>query len=151
MMNGEVEKVTLAKDYNLSKLSNSRMLGSYKKGSSEKSAFERYCDGEGMLHENEKAMKVLSIKLARVQNKQLLLSPKYKSADIKERMLSKALGQVLQGATGPADPLRVLGKQYVETSRRLENAAVSADNQCQLEKLQNALHSHLRVSSLAHK
>ena len=121
MMNNELEKSSLAKEYNVTNLNKSRQRNAYKKTIIDKTIFEKYKDKEEnfkYLHDNNDEVKILELRLNKIERKNLLISPKYEQENVKDRVLRKALRRALQDPAKDSDELRRLNNKYLEHNKK---------------------------------
>jgi len=157
MMNGELEKRTQVKEWNLEYLYKSRKLKAYKETLGLKSDFEQYKSSiEEMQfpHDDKRELKKLDNQFVKIMQKVPLISPKFEITNLKENLLKKALNKVLQAPK--KDPrelenLQELSRSFNETIEKSPDISESWEHEYQLEKQKKILYSDTRVVSLANK
>ena len=155
MMNNELERDTSAKRIGLDKLKEANEDKALKRSLITKTVFQKYRDKDPdfkHLHENMEERKVLDVKLAKMVNKELLESPRYEEFNLKDKVLKKALQQLLQS---PAeDTLRRANTKLQERkglSSSLQTGNQYTSNKQQEGFLKEGLFSNLKVALLANQ
>eukprot|EP00826_Nyctotherus_ovalis_P038412 TRINITY_DN3599_c0_g2_i3.p1 TRINITY_DN3599_c0_g2~~TRINITY_DN3599_c0_g2_i3.p1 ORF type:complete len:294 (+),score=54.66 TRINITY_DN3599_c0_g2_i3:303-1184(+) len=156
MMNGETEKKTLAKNLNLESLNKPMRFVKIKRRMLQSTIFQQYKDQSKyycLLHEDKKERKKLEYKLSKILRKQLLISPKYEDANIRDHLMIKALHEIIEQPNGSSqvDALQELSKDFITTTERFRYTIAPLEFQYQLERQKKALCSNAKVVSMTNK
>ena len=156
MINAEAEKNTFAKQMNLELLEkNSRKLKN-KEYIYKKSIFEQFAASRTNYkfpHEEFTEKAKLTNRISNLEKKQILMSPKYEEADVKGKILEKALNEIIQAPANlkKYQSLEISSRKYMHEVKEFRNTVVPLDIQYQMVRKRRALYTNPKISHLTSK
>ena len=154
MMNGEFEGDTFAKQINLEFLRNCMKKHDYSFYSS--TIFDTYNNLKSKFvlpHERINIKEELESKMNKLIRKIPLISPKYESNDLRERIFEKALVEIMERPRNSVEmeSLQNLSKNFIKTTRQFRNRIAPLKEQYELERQRRSLYGNPIVCNFANK